>query len=188
MALFVWLRPIAALAVIGVLAAPASWLDEPLRPWDEGRRGIPMGDNAGWAARDACLGPAPEGPEAAQLRAAGWRAFRLSDRAIVRGDVTVLTGLRAVGPECAPAAFQAFVFVAGQSAGTLSPVLMTAGKDGAVGMVRVLPDQSITAEFARYGAGDSECCPSGRVRVTYRIERDTAGARVVPVERRVLRE
>ncbi|MEQ1898675.1 MAG: LppP/LprE family lipoprotein [Vicinamibacterales bacterium] len=172
----------------GVLAAPASWLDEPLQPWGDGPQGIPVGDGAAWAGRDACLDQAPEGPEAAQLRAAGWRTFQFSDRAIARGDVTVLAGLRALTPDCSPAAFQAFVFVAGQYAGTLSPMLMTAGKDGVVGMVRVLPDQTMTAEFARYAAGDSECCPSGRVRVTYRVERQASGPRVVPVDRKVIRE
>ena len=179
---------VAVVVLLGVLAAPASWLDAPLRPWGDGRPGIPAVDDVPWAGRDACLGQVPEGPEAVQLRSAGWRVFRFSDRAITRGDVTVLTGLSALASDCAPAAFQAFVFVGGAFAGTLSPTLMAAGKDGVAGMVRVLPDQTITAEFARYAAGDTECCPSGRVRVTYRLDRKAAGPRVVPVDRKVLRE
>ncbi len=182
------LHPMAVVVLVGVLAAPASWLDTPLRPWGDDRPGLPAAGDASWAGRDTCLGPAPEGPEAVQLRSAGWRVFRFSDRAITRGDVTVLTGLGALTSDCAPAAFQVFVFAGGAYAGTLSPTLMTAGQDGVVGMVRVLPDQTITAEFARYAAGDSECCPSGRVRVTYRLDRNGARPRVVPVDRKVLRE
>ncbi len=182
------LRGLAVVALSGVLAAPVSWLDAPLRPWGENPSGIPAADDASWSGRDACLGQAPEGPEATALRAAGWRAFQFSDRPITRGDVTVLAGLSALTSDCAPAAFQAFVFVGGTYAGTLSPTLMTAGKDGVVGMVRVLPDQTITAEFARYAAGDSECCPSGRVRVTYRLDRKASRPRVGPVDRKVIRE
>ena len=182
------LHLLGVVALAGLLAAPASWLDEPLGSWGDGRQMVPAAGARPWAGRDACLGQAPEGMEAAQLRSAGWRAFQFSDRIIVRGDITVLAGLSALTPDCAPAAFQAFVFVAGQYAGTLSPALMAAGKDGVVGMVRVLPGQTLTAEFARYADGDSECCPSGRVRVTYRVERPAAGPRVVPVDRKVIRE
>ena len=182
------LHLLTVVVLAGVMAAPASWLDEPLRAWGDGRQGIPAAGEGAWADRDACLGQTPEGPEAAQLRAAGWRVFRFSDRAITRGDVTVLAGLGALTSDCAPAAFQVFVFVGGTFAGTLSPTLMAAGKDGVVGMVRILPDQTITAEFARYAAGDSECCPSGRVRVTYSLDRTGARPRVVPVDRKVLRE
>ncbi len=183
------LHLLTVVALAGVMATPASWLDEPLRPWMSGdRHDVPAAGDAIWAGRDACLGQAPEGPEAAQLRSAGWRAFRFSDRAITRGDVTVLTGLRALSPDCSPGVFQAFVFVAGRYAGTLSPTLMTTGQDGVVRMVRVLPDQTITAEFARYAAGDSECCPSGRVRVTYRVEHQASGLRVVPVDRKIIRD
>ncbi len=182
------MHSLAVVVLAGVLAAPALWLDAPLQPWGDARPGIPAVDEASWAGRDVCLGQTPEGPEVAQLRSAGWRVFRFSDRAITRGDVTVLTGLGALTSDCAPAAFQMFVFAGGAYAGTLSPTLMAAGKDGVVGMVRVLPDQTITAEFARYAAGDSECCPTGRVRVIYRLDRTGARPRVGPVDRKVLRE
>ncbi|MGE0392838.1 MAG: LppP/LprE family lipoprotein [Vicinamibacterales bacterium] len=178
----------AALVATGALAPPPSWLDGPIRPWSDARPGVPPAEAGAWAGRDDCLGPRPDGPEAAQLRASGWRPFQLFDRPIGRGAVVVLGGLRDVTADCAPAAFQVFVFVDGAFAGTLSPVEMTTGRDGVVGAIRVLPDDRITAEFARYKVGDGECCPSGRVRVSYRIDRTGGPARVLAVDRASLRE
>lgn len=171
----------------GAPAGP-SWLDEPLQTWPVAPSVPAPRAAASSSAARACLANPPASPEAEQARAAGWRPFQMFDRAVGRGSVVVLGGLRELTADCAPAAFQVFVFVDGAFAGTLSPVEMTTGRDGVVGAIRVRPDDVITAEFARYRAGDSECCPSGRVRVSYRIDRSRGPARVLPIDRKTLRE
>jgi hypothetical protein len=93
------------------------------------------------------------------------------DRAIALDEVEVIAGMGAAGPGCMPEMYNLFVFVSGTFAGTLSPVPMTPNRDGEAGAVRIGSADRLTAEFARYAPGDPECCPSSRVRVTYRIER-----------------
>ena len=63
---------------------------------------------------------------------------------------------------------------------------MTTARDGVIGAVRIVDDTALTAEFARYTANDSECCPSSRVKVTYRIDRGQAAV-VTPVSSQALR-
>jgi hypothetical protein len=63
---------------------------------------------------------------------------------------------------------------------------MGARLDSSSGAVR-LPLPNITFDFARYTSTDPMCCPSAHVRVTYRIERDAGGPRVVPTEVRATR-
>lgn len=165
----------------------ASWLDAPLRAWPaEG--GVPRAAVVSGTASRSCLASPPPSREVDQIAAAGWRPFQLFDRPIGRGGVVVMGGLRDLTADCAPAAFQVFVFVDGAFAGALSPVEMTTGRDGVVGAIRVLPDDVVTAEFARYATGDSECCPSARVRVSYGIDRSGGRVRVVPTGRKSLRE
>jgi hypothetical protein len=182
------------LTVLGLLAAsavaaagPAHWLDQPLSAWSDGP-GVPTAGPVDRSASQACFASPPTGAGTEAVWAAGWRPFHMFDRPIGRGPLVVLGGLRGLTADCAPAAFQLFVFVDGAFAGTLSPVEMTTGHDGAAGTIRVLPDGGITVEFARYAAGDSECCPSGRVRVSYRIDRNGGRPRVVAVDRKSLRE
>jgi len=181
--------PVVALWLAGAAAGAAerSWLDEPLHRWSAGKVLPKAQAFTGDVSRD-CLAAPPVSREAGQIRAAGWRPFQVFDRPITRGDVVVLGGLRGLTSDCAPAAFRVFVFVDGAFAGALSPVEMTTGRDGVVGAIRLLPDDIVTAEFARYEAGDSECCPSGRVRVTYRIERTAGIARITATDRKTLRE
>jgi hypothetical protein len=124
---------------------------------------------------------------AATLRAAGWVPFLHFDQAISRNDVEVLGGMTAASPGCEPTMFNLFVFVAGRLAGTLSPVAMAQNRDGVSGSVRITGDDSLIAEFARYTVTDSECCPSSRVRVSYRIDRGGSRAVLVATEVRRIR-
>jgi hypothetical protein len=94
--------------------------------------------------------------------------------------------LSALDATCAPGGFNLFVFVDGRFAGTLSPTSMKPRADASAGPVRFVND-GISAEFARYKAGDSDCCPTARVAVQYRIDRSAAGPAVVPVNVRTTR-
>lgn len=175
-------------AVVLAASAPQTpWLDQPLKPWFVGAS-VPTAGDMVPSGRGSCLQEPQASRETEQIRSAGWRPFQLFDRPLTRGTLTVFGGLRELTADCAPAAFQVFVFASGRYAGTLSPVEMSTGRDGVVGSVRLVTEDTLTAEFARYRIGDSECCPSGRVRVTYRIDRSGEMPRVVPAELKVLRE
>ena len=87
--------------------------------------------------------------------------------------------MSAASAGCEASVFNLFVFAAGSYAGTIAPTSMTTARDGVVGAVRLTGADALTAEFARYTPKDTDCCPSSRVRVTYRIER--SGGRPVLV-------
>ena len=95
--------------------------------------------------------------------------------------------MTAANPGCEPTTFNVFVFSGGKFAGTLSPTVMTQGRDGVAGAVRLTGPDEVTAEFARYDGKDTECCPSSRVRVTYRIELAGSQPSLAPLDMRTLR-
>ena len=124
---------------------------------------------------------------AAALAKTGWVPFLHVDRQIARDEVEVVGGMSAAGPGCEPTTLHLFVFAGVNFAGTLSPSAMTPGRDGAAGAVRIVSPDGMTAEFARYTPADAECCPSSRVRVTYRIERSAGRPLLVATEARPIR-
>jgi hypothetical protein len=124
-------------------------------------------------------------PERA-VESASWIPFWHVDQQLVRDGIEIVGGMRAADAECLPAAYHLFVFVDGRFAGTLSPGPMSSKVDGAAGAVRLSPPL-VSAEFARYAGDDPPCCPSSRVTVRYRIDRQPAGPVVVPIEVRTTR-
>ena len=135
-----------------------------------------------------CGTPRTASPESiTALRRARWVPFLHLDQAITRNGIEVVGGMTAAAPGCEPERFNLFVFVEGAFAGTVSPAAMTPSRDGAAGAVRITGADTITVEFARYLPGDSECCPSSRDRVSYRIDKTGAGPTLVKTETRQLR-
>jgi hypothetical protein len=135
----------------------------------------PLTADAHRALEKRCGTPKAVSPESiAALHQARWVPFLHLDQAIARSGIEVIGGMTAATPGCAPERFNLFVFVNGSFAGTVAPAPMTPSRDGAAGAVRVTGPDTFTVEFARYLPSDSECCPSSRERVSYRI--DTAGA------------
>lgn len=113
---------------------------------------------------------------------AGWLPFHLFDRQIVQRDVEIIGGLAGADGMCRPVDFNVFVFVGGQLAGTLSPAEMASRTDGSIGgAIRLSDGDIVSVEFARYTESDALCCPSARVTVRYRIDRQTTPPVVVPV-------
>jgi hypothetical protein len=171
--------------------SPARWLDQPLTSWNAQAAVIPQAGLADVvrAALDQRCGSARLEPDTTTdaIRAAGWVPFLHLDQAIARGEVAVIGGMTAASRGCEPESFNLFVFVGGKFAGTASPVAITPARDGAAGAVRITGADSLTVEFARYQAGDSECCPSSRVRVTYRIDKLASGPTLIPIDMRQLR-
>jgi len=169
-----------------------SWLDRPLAAWSQAPGTVPQaraGTESQSALERRCGSRSLTASAAAQaVRNAGWVPFLHFDRAIAREDIEILGGMTAAAsPGCEPSMFNLFVFVGGKFAGTISPIVMGQGRDGLVGAVRVTGPDAVTAEFARYTTKDTECCPTSRVRVTYRIERSGPQPTLVPVDIRTLR-
>jgi hypothetical protein len=130
---------------------------------------------------------APSSESISALRRARWVPFLHLDQAIARYGIEVVGGMTAPTPGCEPERFNLFVFVNGALAGTVSPAAMTPSRDGAAGAVRITGADTLTVEFARYLPGDAECCPSSRDRVSYRIDKTSAGPTLVATGTRQLR-
>jgi len=182
----------AAITAAAVSAqAAAGWLDRPMTSWNQQAAGVPVAQKGAeaQAALDRRCGSSTLGtsPTANPIRKAGWVPFLHQDRSIARDDVDVIGGMSAASPGCEPTVFNLFVFVGGRFAGTLSPMVMTQNRDGAAGAVRVTSADALNAEFARYTATDTDCCPSSRVRVTYRIDRTSARPTIAATEVRQVR-
>jgi hypothetical protein len=168
-----------------------NWLDRPLTNWNKPAETVPRGVPAGESVAEMAIrcdlrvrrGTAAEGI----LADNGWLPFLHVDREIIQGDVEIVGGMADADGMCHPLKFNVFVFVGGQLAGTLSPVLMSSRTDGSIGAVRLATDETIAAEFARYKEADPLCCPSSRVSVQYRIDRKGAQSVVVPISVQVSR-
>lgn len=171
--------------------AGASWLDRPMTSWNQPASVVPAAqagtESQGALERRCGSSSLASSTTAGPLRTAGWVPFLHFDRAIARDGVEVIGGMTTANPGCEPTIFNLFVFVDGRFAGTISPAVMTQSRDGIAGTVRIIGADSLTAEFARYTPKDTECCPSSRVRVTYRIERAGSQPTLVPLDRRTLR-
>lgn len=177
-----------------VFAQPGTgnWLDTPLSPWNTAGASIPAapaGDESIAEIVTRCSHPTilRTTPGERALADAGWLPFHIFDKQIIQGDIEIVGALAAVDGMCRPMDFNAFVFVGGRLAGTLSPRLMGSREDGSIGALRLAGDGRIAAEFSRYTEKDPMCCPSSRVRVEYRLEKNAAGAVVVPVTMRPVR-
>lgn len=185
-----------SLAVSAAQTPPVSWLDRPLSGWNKAGAAVPPAPalaEAKAAVISRCRLTPPRSTRAEQaVDAAGWIPFWNVDQQLVREEVEIVGGMRGADAECQPAAYNLFVFVGDQFAGTLSPTEMTTKADSASGVVRmplplIHPKFVISAEFARYQNADALCCPSSRVAVRYRIDRTAAGPGVAPVELRTTR-
>jgi hypothetical protein len=168
----------------------AAWLDRPLVNWNQPGAAIPKPpaneeSKQELIVRCKLTPPVTTAGEKA-LDAAGWIPFWNVAQQLVRDDVEIIGGMAASDGMCRPASYNLFVFVGNRFAGVLSPTLMTSRFDGSTGAVRLRPPE-ISAEFARYAAGDPLCCPSSRVTVRFRIDRRTEGTVVVAEEVRTTR-
>lgn len=183
------LRPlIGALALVLMLArtahAEATWLDTQPQPWN-----VP---GAAVSAAPPIPGIAPPGcgtqersaasDEESQLAAAGWHLenYWQAQRA---GNTFLVLATAYYDGMCRPWQFNAFVFVDGRFAGTLSPVAMNSRFDGVLNLAPKLTSQAtIEAAFTRYAESDPLCCPSRpQTLVSYRIEGTAGSSTVVPV-------
>ncbi|MGH7331653.1 MAG: LppP/LprE family lipoprotein [Candidatus Rokuibacteriota bacterium] len=183
-------RTLAALVALAVWAASDApqllgaepWLDQIAANWNRPGASVPPAPVAGGAASNLTrCGETARPPTLVAdraARAAGWTLF---GPAQVFAATTVVMAMADVDGMCRPLQYQAFVFVDGRLAGTLSPLPMDSRTDGALSVVRLFRADELVAEFARYTPTDALCCPSRTSTVSYRIERGSRGAMVTPV-------
>jgi hypothetical protein len=108
----------------------------------------------------------PELEEDRRVQDQGWHL----DGAFQGGwHVLVIRGTASYDGMCRPRQYQAFVFVRGVFAGTLSPDTMDSRTDGALTQLFLQSDTRLTAEYVRYTARDPACCPSSATRVLFEI-------------------
>ncbi|MBV8809856.1 MAG: LppP/LprE family lipoprotein [Acidobacteriaceae bacterium] len=94
-------------------------------------------------------------------------------------QILVIEGTASYDGMCRPRQYQAFVFVRGVFAGTLSPQLMDSRSDGALTRVTLQSKNRLTAGFLRYAATDPLCCPSKITSVEFEIAPDAPVVRPV---------
>ena len=82
---------------------------------------------------------------------------------------------------CRPLGYQAFVFVEGQFAGTLSPKPINSRTDGDIDRVFLTSSSSVLVEFKRYSQTDALCCPSAMNRVSFTIKPQDAKPILIPL-------
>jgi LppP/LprE lipoprotein len=189
---------VAAIGMIGMvfLAAdgraqggPANgsgWLDRPLTNWNSSGGALPHAAPGPKAAeltkRCPPIGTPPSSAGARQLSAAGWLPFLPLDREMIQGDIEILAGMSDADGMCRPLGYQLFVFVGDAFAGTLSPQPMDSRADQSTGVLRLLQDGVVSADFSRFTSSDALCCPSAHVTVRYKIDRQPTPPLVVPTE------
>lgn len=175
-------RRLAALLALSVLlgfltVAPAnaagSWLDAAPQAWNSAGAPIvsaPTADLPTVQAMCRVQERKAANAEEQQVAAQGWllEAYWPTLR---QGNTVVVLALALYDGMCRPLLFNAYTFVNGTYAGTLSPVLMNSRSDGVFsGTPAFLPDGRLTERFLRYAFTDPLCCPSlPAVRVNYRI-------------------
>lgn len=172
-------------------ASSTNWLDRPLSNWNSAGASLPKtprtSEPRATLINRCKLEVGRLTSPWSDLSAAGWVPYSHDDRQLTQADIEIVDGMNDADGMCRPVTFNVFVFVGGRFAGTLSPEPMTSRLDGAIGAVRIISADLITAEFARYRAQDPLCCPSSRVAVRFRIDRTGPDAVVTPVEMRTTR-
>ena len=152
----------------------ASWLDEAKpSPWNKPDAAIPAAPKLQGATDPRCREAArpPQLDEDKRVREQGWDlvgAFQGGWEMLVIQATAGYDGM------CRPRQYQAFVFMRGVFAGTLSPQPMDSRTDGALERVSLQSGARLTADYARYAAKDALCCPSGTTHVVFDIATDGA--------------
>jgi hypothetical protein len=144
-----------------------SWLDARSTNWNRAGAPIPIAPKGTGEppSRCAAMLAMPQSDEELALSRAGWSLLGTARR----GSVSVTTGLLGFDGMCRAFEYQEFVFVGGQSAGTLSPNLMYARLDGSAMKTSFDAKQAPMEEFARYSLRDPLCCASGVSTAEYEI-------------------
>jgi hypothetical protein len=153
-----------------------SWLDaaRPV-PWNARAASIPAAPKVDGTVDPRCRAQArpAQVDEDRRVRAQGWDLVGAYQGG---WQMLVVQGAAGYDGMCRPRQYQAFVFVRGVFAGTLSPQPMESRADGALSRA-TLADKRITGEYLRYTPADPLCCASRTATVVFDV---TSAPIVVP--------
>ena len=159
-------------------SADGAWLDDQSVAWNRPGMPIAQASPPDLAIDPRCFSASrpAETDEDGAISQAGWTLF-----ASYMGGwgIKIVRGLAGYDGMCRPMEYQAFVFVDGQLAGTLSPTAMGSRADGALTGVDFYSPDQLVGQFVRYTEKDALCCPSARSTVLYRIDRSSPAPVVV---------
>jgi hypothetical protein len=168
---------VAGLAGAVLLPRPAyadgAWLDDQSVTWNTPGMAIPTPVDSMWELDPRCGAQArpAESDEDRAVEAAGWTLFG----SYTGGwGVRIVRGLAGYDGMCRPMEYQAFVFVDGKLAGTLSPTPMGSRLDGSLTGLDFFGPDRVVGIYARYTDQDPLCCPSARSTATFKVDRSGA--------------
>jgi hypothetical protein len=157
-----------------------AWLDtQTLTNWNTAGNDLPKsqaGEGESLVERCADQVLEPAGREDRAVADAGWSVVAEPQ---ARSGAVVVTAATGADGMCRPLGVQAFVFVEGKFAGTLSPHTMDSRTDGILGRVQLF-GATLRADFRRYAASDPLCCPSRTSTVSYKLQTTPGGPLLVP--------
>jgi LppP/LprE lipoprotein len=158
-----------------------AWLDQPLVGWNQPGMPIPTPViPSGYSPNPSCNSTLrwAETPQDQGLVDAGWS---LQAPYMAGWAMTSVYGASAYDGMCRPLGYNAFIFVNGVFAGTISPELMDSRTTGA-GTITGMQNGRINARYIRYAATDPLCCPSmPAVDITFEVQTTPDGPVLVPV-------
>jgi hypothetical protein len=168
------------LGLVDVASAQVNWLDGDLSSWNAPGMAVQAAPEEALVGQEFCreMLRIPETEEDFQVANQGWLLFAPYQ---LNEGISIVHGLLRMDANCRPAAFQAFVFVDGVFAGTLSPELMAARGDGSLFDASV-GSGGVSALYDRYLPTDGLCCPSGQTQVWFAVEWTDAGPVVTPTQ------
>lgn len=185
------IKPLKALPSIFAIAAltlspPAigaeggEWLDgDTLENWNTAGDEIPTAPEQESDNFEYCQQAirAAQIPEDEAILEAGWQLYGPIQ---LYGDTVVVTGMANADGMCRPLAHQAFVFVEGEFAGTLSPTPMDSRTDGNLFAIDLIQSNYLRGAYQRYEPSDALCCPSAEDYLFFTIEEPDGTPVVVP--------
>jgi hypothetical protein len=192
-----WLCAVMALATVSAAVAgeasptsaqtesPGSWLDQPLVNWNQAGMSLPMPVTpTGYTLNPSCA-PTLRWAETSQdetLVDAGWS---LQAPYQAGWGMTTVDAASSYDGMCRPLGYNAFVFINGIFAGTISPDAMNSRTTGA-GTVTSMQNGRVLAHYVRYAPTDPLCCPSlPGVDITFEVQSTPDGPVLVPVSKYV---
>jgi LppP/LprE lipoprotein len=162
-----------------------AWLDQPLVGWNQAGMPIPIpATPTGNSFNPSCTSTLrwAETPADEALVDAGWS---LQAPYLGGWGITSVYGASTYDGMCRPLGYNAFIFMNGVFAGTISPETMDSRTTGA-GTVTSIQSGRVSARYVRFAPTDPLCCPSlPAVDITFEVQSTPDGPVLVPVSKYV---
>lgn len=168
------------LSPLAIAADGGDWLDtETIDNWNVAGASVPIAPPQESTNFEYCKQAIrePQVLEDVAVTAAGWQLYGPLQ---IYGETTVVMGMANADGMCRPMVHQAFVFVDGEFAGTLSPTPMNSRTDGNLFAIDLIKDNYLRGAYQRYEPSDALCCPSAENYLFFTIEEQEGLPLVIP--------